>query len=73
MRETKTFTIEVNEHLFCALNNATIAYNDIIGSCLFRCDVPPKFEPLKTLSDEELIARRDALIDLYNIIAKEFE
>ena len=65
-------TIEIDENTFNGLNNACIAYNDIVGACLFGCDVPSKFKKLKTLSEEELLARRDAVCNLYKQIEKQF-
>ena len=68
----KTITIEIDETTFKGLNNAVIAYMDIVWACFMRCDVPEKFEKLKTLSDEDLFARRDALVDMYKEIEKQF-
>lgn len=68
----KIITIEIDENTFKALNNAVIHYGDLIFACFLRCEVPTKFEKLKTLSDEELFARRDALMDMYQQIEKEF-
>lgn len=68
----KTITVEIDENAFNGLNNAIIAYNDIIFAIDFCCDVPTKLEPLKKLPEEELHARRDALIKMYRDIEKQF-
>lgn len=68
----KTITVEIDENAFNGLNNAIIAYNDIIFAIDFCCDVPAKLEPLKKLPEEELHARRDALIKMYRDIEKQF-
>ena len=68
----KTITIEIDENAFNGLNNAVIAYLDIVSACFLRCEVDSKFEKLKTLSDEQLFARRDSLVDMYHQIEKQF-
>lgn len=68
----KTVTIAIDEDTFSGLNNAVIAYNDIIFAIDFCCDVPSKFEPLKKMSEEQLHARRDGLMQMYKDIEKQF-
>lgn len=48
-----------------ALNNACVAYGDIISAIFFRCEIPSKLQPLKELSDEELQQRFYCLKDVY--------
>lgn len=48
-----------------AINNAIVAYNDIVWSIILGCEVPNKFRPLKTLDDEELEKRLSCLKDIY--------
>lgn len=68
----KTITIRIDENTFNGLNNAYIAYNDIIFACLMGCEVPEKFKKLKNLSDEELCERRTALLEMYREIERQF-
>lgn len=70
----KTLNVELNltTDTFNGLNNAIIAYNDIIFAIEFCCDIPSKLEPLKKLPIEELHARRDALLELYRELEKHF-
>ena len=68
----KVITIEIDENAFNGLNNAVISYMDLVFACYMKCEVSSKFEKLKNLSDEELFARRDALVDMYKQIEKEF-
>lgn len=48
-----------------ALNNAQIAYNSIVQAIVYGCEIPKQFEPLKELSDEELMGRLKSLMDVY--------
>ena len=68
----KTITIEIDEDAFNGLNNAVVAYMDILFAIKFCCEVPEKFRPLKNKSEEELDARRDAVVQLYKDIEKQF-
>ena len=68
----KTITIEIDEETFNELNNAVAAYNDIVWACFFGCQVSNKFEKLKDLPDEILLARRDSLFNMYKEIEKQF-
>ena len=47
------------------INNAAIAYGDIVWSAILGCEVPRKFQPLTKLSEEELIKRLDCLKSIY--------
>lgn len=53
-----------------ALQNAGVAYQTIVNSIMLGCDVPNQFEPLKSLSDDELANRLDALRDVYMQVQK---
>jgi hypothetical protein len=44
-----------------AINNAMVAYGDIIYSVILGCEVPQKFQPLANLDEEELVKRFDCL------------
>ena len=68
----KTITIEIDENAFNGLNNAVIAYMDIVWACFLHCEVDSKFEKLKKMPEEALFARRDALVDMYKQIEKQF-
>jgi hypothetical protein len=68
----KTITVKIDENAFNGLNNAIIAYNEIIFAIDFCCDIPSKLEPLKKLSEEELHARRDALVKMYRDMEQSF-
>lgn len=68
----KTITIEIDEDAFNGLNNAVAAYMEILFAIKFCCDVPDKFRPLKQKSEEELDARRDAVMQLYRDVEKQF-
>ena len=60
-------TIEVpNIKLFAkAFNNAIAACGETYWSVCMGCEVPSKFEPLRNLPDEELVARFKCLHDVY--------
>lgn len=49
-----------------ALNNAFIAYGDIVWGIYIGCEVPRKFDPLKEIPYEELKARMECLNSVYN-------
>lgn len=70
----KIMNVELNLTMdtFNGLNNAIIAYNDIIFAIEFCCDIPSKLEPLKKLPLEELHARREALMKMYKDLEKYF-
>lgn len=56
-----------------ALNNAVIAYDDIVVSILLKCKIgvsENKFKTLTKLSDKELESRRDTLLQVYRQIEK---
>lgn len=48
-----------------AINNAAIAYGDIVYAIMLGCQVPNRLEPLKKLSEEELNKRCDCLRQIY--------
>ena len=60
-------TIEVpNIKLFAkAFNNAVAACGETYWSICMGCNVPSRFEPLKTVPEEELVARFKCLRDVY--------
>ena len=68
----KTITIEIDEDAFNGLNNAVIAYMDIVYACFLHCEVDSKFEKLNELPVEKLFARRDKLVDMYKQIEQQF-
>ena len=51
-----------------ALNNACVAYGDVIYSIFLRCEISSKLQPLKDLTDEELQQRFDCLKSIYKQI-----
>ena len=53
-----------------ALNNALISYNETIWAVTLGCEVPSKLEPLKKISDYELIRRRNCLANVYEQVEK---
>ena len=59
--------IEINDvELFAkSLNNAVVAYGNIIRAIDLGCQVPLVFEGLKTIPFESLRERYDCLIDVY--------
>ena len=62
--------IEVNNiELFAkGLNNAIAAYGNIISSIDLCCGIPSRFEILKTIPFEDLMARYNCLINVYEQI-----
>ena len=65
-------SIEVdNIELFAtALNNAIASYGDIIYAIFLGCEIPSKFEKLKTIPFEELKSRQECLLDVYSQVEK---
>lgn len=57
--------VESNKTLLDGLNNAIIAYDEVIWAIKMCCDIPSRLAGLKSLSEEELDKRRGALVDLY--------
>lgn len=49
-----------------ALNNAILAYNDIVFGVLYGCEVSHKFAPLRNLSEEQLLSRIECLKGVYD-------
>ena len=72
MNKKVTITLEVDEPILNGLNNAIAAYGDICWSLMLRTEVPPKFEPLKQKSEEEIRARFNAVVDFYKKIEEKF-
>ena len=68
----KTITIEIDEETFNGLNNAVIAYTDVIWGIYLGCEVDTKFEPLKSLPEEKLLERKDKVLNFYKEIEKQF-
>jgi hypothetical protein len=48
-----------------AINNAAIAYGDIVSALILGCDVPNKFKVLAKLSDDELMERFYCIKSIY--------
>lgn len=48
-----------------AINNAAVAYGDIVWSAILGCEVPRKFQPLAQLGEEELTRRLKCLTSIY--------
>lgn len=51
-----------------AINNAMVAYGDIVYSIILGCEIPNKFQPLAKLDEEELAKRFNCLRDIYKQI-----
>ena len=47
------------------LNNAIIAYGNIVSAIQFGCEIPQKLQLLQTLEDDVLKDRFDCLKDVY--------
>lgn len=60
-------TIEVDDvELFAkGLNNAIATYGDILYAVSIGCKVPSRFEVLETIPFENLSARYNCLVDVY--------
>lgn len=60
-------TIEVNDiELFAkGLNNAIATYGDVVYAIDICCEVPKRFEALKTIPFKDLSARYNCLVDVY--------
>lgn len=48
-----------------AINNAAIAYGDIISTIMIGCAIPKALEPLTNISEEELTKRFNCLKQIY--------
>ena len=48
-----------------AINNALVAYGDIVWSVVLGCSVPQKLQPLAKLDEKELIKRLDCMKSIY--------
>jgi hypothetical protein len=51
-----------------AINNAMVAYGDIVSSIILCCEIPNKLRPLAKLDEEELTKRFNCLCDIYKQI-----
>ncbi len=51
-----------------AMNNATIAYGNVLSSAMLGCQVPKEFEFLYDFSDEELKNRYECVKSIYEQI-----
>ena len=51
-----------------AMNNATVAYGNVLFSAMLCCQVPKNFEFLCDLSDEELKKRYECVKSIYEQI-----
>lgn len=49
-----------------ALNNAEVAYGEILWALKLGCSVPKVLEPLRVLDEEELDKRMACLMDVYD-------
>ena len=60
-------TIEVEDlkTLIDGLNNAMVAYNEVVASIYLCCDIPSKMFPLKEIPFENLRKRQMALKNVY--------
>ena len=65
--DKQKITIEVGDltTFITGLNNAIIAYNDVVGAVYFGCGVPSKLEVLKDIPFEKLKERQRSLKDVY--------
>ena len=76
-----TLEIQDPELAICGLNNAIVAYSQIVGSVELGCDIPGVFEKLleKKCGDDHdarfelLSARHSALKDIYNQLVAQLE
>jgi hypothetical protein len=68
------YIIESNDisELLDGLNNAIIAYKEVVNSIEFRCSIPRKLLPLKDVPSETLKNRLVSLKQLYTQLL-EFE
>lgn len=59
--------IETNDvsTLINGLNNAIIAYNEVVNSIYLGCEIPLKLHPLKNIPFEKLRERQHSLKDVY--------
>lgn len=63
----RKITIEVEDlsTFITGLNNAIIAYNDVVCAIVLCCDVPLALLPLKNIPFEKLRERQKSLKDVY--------
>jgi len=66
------YTININNlsELLDGLNNAMIAYGDIISAIQLGCDISSKFEKLNELPEEKLRMRFKSVENLYKQLLK---
>lgn len=60
-----TIEVENLKTFIDGLNNAIIAYNNIVSAIDLCCEIPSNTLPLKDLPIEELIKRQKVLINVY--------
>ena len=65
-------TVEVNQKTIDNLNNALVAYWDIITAAKLKLELPMKFVAFGALSDEELMDKFLSLYDLYKEIEEKY-
>ena len=58
--------MEINEELAQELKNAIAAYGLLLHAAMLGTELPPKFEALHTLSNEELKYKAEILRNFYN-------
>lgn len=70
--DKQKITIEIDDvsTLIDGLNNAIIAYNEVVGSIMLCCEVPLILSPLKQIPFEKLRERQQCLNDLYKQLIK---
>ena len=56
----------INEELARELKNAIAAYGLLLEAAMFGTKLPPKFEVLRTLSEDELKHRAQILREFYD-------
>ena len=63
-------TIEVNDiELFAkGFNNAIATFGDVVYAIDIGCEVPSRFKVLETIPHENLLARYNCLVDVYEQI-----
>lgn len=65
-----TIEVEDIEQFAVALNNAVAVYGDIVWGIFIGCEIPSKFNQLKTIPYEEVKARQMCLLDVYSQVEK---
>lgn len=60
--------LDVNEEELNQLNNAIIAYSDILFAAELGASLPKKFEKLNTLSFEQIQERKEMLLSIHKKI-----